>query len=599
MNGKVLAVVIGVVFLFLAKPIPGYILAQDEMKLPSLWTYDLDSASVSGAAAGDIDGDGKLEVVFGTHRGDGHLYALNAENGSLLWKFWLGGGPIESAVRIYDINNDSQKEVVFIAYDSYIERTGVLYALNGSDGDTIWEYSMDGHSRGGPAIVDIDEDSKLEIIVGLSSNGTGGYVHIINAEDGSLHQAVGPFDGDIHSSPAVLDLNLDGHLDFVVATQAGGNSIHAIDGTDFSTMWTYQAAAGFRDGFTYADIDRDSILELVIGSEDGRIHAVNGEDGSKLWVYEGSSSYYAVSIVDKGSIFGPKIVAIGSTMVVVLNSDGGPTWSTWHGSSTTSYPSTTPAVSDLNGNGVVDICVGNSQGRIMVRESDYGGIILHFNVSDSMPLDTMGIYHGPIIADLDDDGYLDIFVVGGKWDSANPEDNYGQAYAFKGTGGTGDGWLMDKHDVLNSGSFEGYSDAVMISGHVEDFNNSTAIAGARVGTKGGNLFVTTDETGNFSLNRYPGITTITVEVEGYRNVVRTVRILAEEGQVFDFRLLEESMPPSTPLPTNTTTTSVTNNEPILLNPYTIPMYGAAGVAWFAAVIFIFRDYRNRRNASLR
>jgi hypothetical protein len=186
--------------------------------------------------------------------------------------------------------------------------------------------------------------------------------------------------------------------------------------------------------------------------------------------------------------------------------------------------------------------------------------------------------------------------VGGKWDSANPEDNYGQAYAFKGTGGTGDGWLMDKHDVLNSGSFEGYSDAVMISGHVEDFNNSTAIAGARVGTKGGNLFVTTDETGNFSLNRSPGITTITVEVEGYRNVVRTVRILAEEGQVFDFRLLEESMPP---LPTNTTTTSVTNTEPILLNPYTIPMYGAAGVAWFAAVIFIFRDYRNRRNASLR
>ena len=383
-----------------------------------------------------------------------------------------------------------------------------------------------------------------------------------------------------------------------MATQDGDNSIHAIDGTDFSTMWTYQAAAKFSEGFSYADLDRDSIQELVIGTDNGRIHAINGEDGSKLWVYEGISSYYAVSIVDKGSIFGPKIVAISTREVAVLNSDGEPRWRTWHLSSTTSYPLNTPALSDLNGNGVVDICVGNSQGRIEVRESDYGGIILHFNVSDSMPFDAMGIYHSPIIADLDDDGYLDIFVVGGKWDSANLEDNYGRAYAFKGTGGTGDGWLMDKHDVPNSGSFEGYSDAVMISGHVKNFYNNTAIAGARVGTKGGNLFVTTDETGNFSLNRYPGITAITVEAEGYRTTVRTVRILAEEGQVFEFGLLEESMPPSTPLPTNTTTTSDTSTDPILLNPYTITMFGAAGVAWFAAVIFMFYDYRNRRNASL-
>ncbi len=591
MNGKVLAVLIGVVLLFLANPIPGYVLAQDEMKLPSLWTYDLDSASVSGAAAGDIDGDGKLEVVFGTHRGDEHLYALNAESGSLLWRFWPGGGPIESAVRICDINNDSQKEVVFIAYDSYVENTGVLYALNGSDGATIWEYSMDGYSRGGPAIVDIDEDSKLEIIVGLSRNGTGGYVHIINAEDGSLHHTVGPFDGDIHSSPVVLDLNLDGHLDFVVATEDGDNSIHAIDGTDFSTMWTYKAAAGFRDGCTYADIDHDSILELVIGSEDGRIHAVNGEDGSKLWIYEGISPYYAVSIADTGRYFGSEIVAIGATMVVVLSSNGERSWSCWHGSTTTSYPLNTPAVADLNGNGVVDICYGDSSGRIEVREGNHGGIILHFNVSDSMPLDTMGIYHSPIIADLDDDGYLDIFVVGGEWTSANPEDNYGRAFAFKGTGGTGEGWFMDKHDVRNSGCFEGYSNAVVISGHVEDYHNSTAITGARVGTMGGTLFGITDETGNFSINLYPGLTAITVEAKGYDTVSRTVRILAEEGQVFDFRLLEERIVTS---PTETVTDPTVTSPVVFPNIDSTLSYSITIVfGTIIVVMVLFRKIRSR------
>ncbi len=586
MNRKVFAVLIGVFLLFLAKPVPGYVIAQDDMKLPTLWTYDLDSASVSGAAAGDIDGDGKLEVVFGTHRGDGHLYALNAENGSLLWRFWPGDGPIESAVRICDINNDSQKEVVFNAYDSYVNGTGVLYALNGSDGAIMWEYFMEGYSRGGPAIVDIDEDSKLEIIVGSSRNDTVGYVHIINAEDGSLHHAVGPFDGDIHSSPTVLDLNLDGHLDFVIATQHGDNSLHAINGTDFSTMWTYQAAAGFREGCSYADIDNDAILELVIGSEDGRIHAINSEDGSKLWVYEGIASYYAVSIADMGRFFGPEIVAIGENTVVVLNSDGEPSWSFWHGSSTTSYPLTSPTLSDLNGNDAMDICFGDSQGRIEVNDGDRG-IILHFNVSDSMPLGSMGIYHSPIIADLDDDGYLDMFVVGGEWTSANSEDNYGQAFAFKGTGGTGEGWLMDRHDTRNSGCFEGYSDIVMISGHVEDYRNNTAIAGAQVGTRGGNLFATTDESGNFSLNRYPGITTLTVEAEGYDSGIRTVRILDEEGQFFDFKLLEENTvtaPIVFPIINSTTTSPVI----LPIADDTLFFYGAVVVGTIVVVLVLFR-----------
>jgi hypothetical protein len=144
------------------------------------------------------------------------------------------------------------------------------------------------------------------------------------------------------------------------------------------------------------------------------------------------------------------------------------------------------------------------------------------------------------IADFDDDDYLDIFVVGGEWASENPDDNYGRAFAFRGTSGTGEGWFMDKHDTRNSGCFEGYSDMVTISGHIEDYYNNTAIVGARIGTRGGNLFVTTDEAGNFSLNRYPGLTAITVEAEGYESSIRTVRILDEEGQVFDFRLLEES-----------------------------------------------------------
>ncbi|MHA2266053.1 MAG: carboxypeptidase regulatory-like domain-containing protein [Candidatus Thorarchaeota archaeon] len=294
-------------------------------------------------------------------------------------------------------------------------------------------------------------------------------------------------------------------------------------------------------------------------------------------------SIMTIVIADMSRIPGSEIVAISTREVVVLNSDGEPSWSYRHSSGSTSYPLNTPAVSDINGNGVVDVCFGDSLGRIEVR--DGGGIILHFNVSDSAPLYTMGIYHSPIIADLDDDGYLDIFVVGGEWASANPENNYGRAFAFKGTGGTGEGWPMDKHDVRNSGCFEGYADVVMISGHVEDYHNNTAIAGARVGTMGGNLFVTTDETGNFSRNLYPGLTAITVEAEGYDSGIRTVRILAEEGQFFEFRLLEESTVPAPVV------------DPIIDGTLsydgTLFYYGTIVVGTIIVVMVLFRKIRSR------
>ncbi len=52
-----------------------------------LWSFDTRDASFGQTAAGDIDGDGKLELVFGCYRNDSSVYALNAEDGSLLWKF--------------------------------------------------------------------------------------------------------------------------------------------------------------------------------------------------------------------------------------------------------------------------------------------------------------------------------------------------------------------------------------------------------------------------------------------------------------------------------------------------------------------------------
>ena len=78
------------------------------------WWYDTNDASFGQSAAGDIDGDGLLEIVFGCYRNDSSVYALNADNGTLLWKYNTHGpggeGGNDVAQAIYDVDNDSLVE---------------------------------------------------------------------------------------------------------------------------------------------------------------------------------------------------------------------------------------------------------------------------------------------------------------------------------------------------------------------------------------------------------------------------------------------------------------------------------------------------------
>jgi len=76
-----------------------------------LWWYDLDAPSFGSAAVDDIDKDGKLEIVFGTYFNDEHIYALNADSGTLLWRYNTGGCN-DASPAIADVDLDDTLEVV-------------------------------------------------------------------------------------------------------------------------------------------------------------------------------------------------------------------------------------------------------------------------------------------------------------------------------------------------------------------------------------------------------------------------------------------------------------------------------------------------------
>ncbi len=414
-----------------------------------LWTYNLTSNSYGGAAIGDIDLDGKFEVVFGTYMGDEHLYALNGEDGSLLWSMWAGPGPLDASVKLVDLTGDGRLEVVYATSGSFESGAGVLHVLHGENGSVLWEYNPDTCTDSPPAIVDIDNDSRFEILYGTFHDGlTGGYVHILNGEDGSLVDIVGPFPGYIQSGPSVVDLNGDAQLDFVIAMYAGDDRIYAVDGSDYSILWNYTTGDSMYHGCSIANLDDDEYPEVVIGSYDGNVYAIHGENGSLLWDYTGTFSYYIVSIADLDGDYYPEIIAAGTLDVIILNHDGSLLWSeniigSFRGA----------AVADMEGDDDLDVIIGDGVGVMTVLQGDTGDILWEFDAALHFGATPFDIDHGPSIADLNADGILDIFFVGGRGYSDDPENNYGCAYAIS-LGPTGErGWPMFRHDYYNSGNY--------------------------------------------------------------------------------------------------------------------------------------------------
>lgn len=317
------------------------------------WWYDLKDVSFGNAASADLDKDGKPEIVFSTYRNDSSLYCLNAEDGSLLWKFNTGGCN-DVAPTIYDVNNDDTLEVILPS--SCVAKT---FCFNGVTGRKIWE-AMSNGSDSPPTLGDLDNDGKMEILHGEF----GGTVRCLNAENGSLNYA---FDVDpnswIQTEPVILDLDGNGQLDFFVANWSFGtnDAFFAYRGDDHSLLWEQHYPKDVMyHGASFGDLDHDGKPELAIGSYDGWLYVMNGEDGSLLLkdsipVYGG----YIGSPTSMGDIDGDgemEIVVTSAHMVAAVSLTDSIEW-------TYSMPGfghsfRGAALSDLDGDSLLDVGVG-------------------------------------------------------------------------------------------------------------------------------------------------------------------------------------------------------------------------------------------------
>lgn len=380
-----------------------------------IWTRDLDSASYGSGAVADIDGDGKPEIIFGTYFGDSHLYALNAEDGSILWKMKDDGGPMDASVLCVDVNDDKIPEV--IAADS---AAMLLYCVNGK-GEKLWTAKLPNCTDSPPSLGD-----------GVLYAGTfkkskePGHVCEIDLKTGELKRT---FDvpGHIQSTPALADLDGDKVLDIIVGTWQGDDALHAISGKTGKELWTFKVNGDMYHGPAIADLGDG--LRLIAASHDGNLYVVK-PDGSLDWSME---------ISKQEQLFAPVVVAdkmifvAGTSLRCIV--DRKVQWAY----ECKGLIQRGVAVADLDGDKDLDVCFGSADRTFRALDAATGKELWTYDATikgeEHEELDS-----APLVADFDGDGALDVFFVGGRGGSDKPAKNYGRAFCLKAGKGTGPGW---------------------------------------------------------------------------------------------------------------------------------------------------------------
>jgi outer membrane protein assembly factor BamB len=265
-----------------------------------LWTFDTYSEPESGwvyavRALPDRTGDGRPEVVFGTGANGNRGYLLDGSTGAIIWRFFGAVGAIGHTEVLPDMNGDGIADVLFCGWDSE-QRVFCVSGAGSGAATQIWSRNTGVTNYTAVVIDDVTHDGLPEIVVGTwqASN----QVICIDGSDGST---VWTFDNGsfnyIMRLEVIDDIDGDGYRDIAVGSWSRALSV--ISGKTGDLLWS-SLAGTLNGGYFWSvarvdDIDGDGISEVVGGSFDQNIYLFSGATGDTLWTFPTGNRVYVVA----------------------------------------------------------------------------------------------------------------------------------------------------------------------------------------------------------------------------------------------------------------------------------------------------------------
>ncbi|GDX80707.1 hypothetical protein LBMAG42_25180 [Deltaproteobacteria bacterium] len=373
-------------------------------------------------AAGDLDGDGGLDIVVATMRGAVHVFDANGAprvGFPVLLDPILSTNPADQiddgilgAPVLSDLDRDGRLDIVAVGFD------GKVYAWT-PDGALLpgwpivprWDAAIQGreHIVSSPAVGDLDGDGLPELVFGTNEaiddehaplfayHGDGTPLAGWPVRMWGYSTDVLPVVGEgMPESAAISDMDGDGAPEIIAHSIGGAVSVFAPDGSTILETQTNRSAYGPRSNVgdssvlplinspSVGDVDGDGVLDIVTGATgigymlggmaqgdrvdfDQMVAAWSGVDGSFLAGWP--------RVVDDLPFFlNPAIGDIdGDRAMEVIAGTGGGLAHAWNadGDEPSGWPKlvggwviASPAIGDINGDGLLDVVLGTRDGYL-------------------------------------------------------------------------------------------------------------------------------------------------------------------------------------------------------------------------------------------
>lgn len=249
--------------------------------------YETNSQVVKDIEIGDIDGDGINDIVACNGGTGGKVYVINGTDGNDItgWPQDFGSESIQD-IALGNLDGAGGKDVAIIS-DSSLPPPPTLYVYN-STGIELWRNSsVRGRSI---KIGDVDNDHEEEVVIGDYESK---HVYVYKGSSDTLEYS---FDTDSPPSEVELgDLDGDGTLEIAAITEDEA-TLYAIDINatgQANKMWSYNIGWNptyYGEGLAIGDVDRDYKNEVIAASNNGTVYAFDGIDstgdelGDIVWV---------------------------------------------------------------------------------------------------------------------------------------------------------------------------------------------------------------------------------------------------------------------------------------------------------------------------
>jgi VCBS repeat protein/type IX secretion system substrate protein len=282
-----------------------------------------------------------------------------------------------------------------------------------------------------PTLTDMDADSDLDLLVGLSENGSLKYFPNSGSPDSAIYLEANSqtwYDVGLYAYPYFSDLDNDGDFDLMVGKDIHGFSYYKNIGD--SSAWQWQDASFLFAGLgsaTYwnspclVDLTNDNKNDLIYGTASGPLNYYRNTGSATSPSWSVNTSLFG-GVLDVGGASSPCLidfdfdgdfdilsgVQLGSPKYYRnIGTPAAPAWQANHSYFSSISHSIYLAVTagDVNGDSLPDVVAGDLNGHLFFHQNTGIGFMYDSTTFDGIDL---GDWSAPKLFDMDYDNDFDI-----------------------------------------------------------------------------------------------------------------------------------------------------------------------------------------------